>query len=130
MRSPAPKTNFMKKVLMIATVAEVATGIGLLTVPWLVGRLLLGGELAGIGAIAARVGGIALIALGVGCWPDRNLPSAFLGMLTYNLLATAYLAYVGVSGEKGILLWPAVAIHSALSLLLVQAWKKDRPQRI
>jgi hypothetical protein len=34
----------MKKVLTIAAVAEIATGLALLIVPSLVGRLLLGGR--------------------------------------------------------------------------------------
>ena len=38
-----------------------------------------------------------------------------------------YLAYVGVSGGKGILLWPAVAVHAGLSVLLVRPrWKEGR----
>ena len=39
-------------------------------------------------------------------------------MLTYNFLVTAYLLYLGFSGELvGILLWPAIAIHAVLALL-------------
>jgi hypothetical protein len=37
----------MKKLLPLAAVVEVATGVALLVVPSLVGRLLLGAELAG-----------------------------------------------------------------------------------
>ena len=38
-------------------------------------------------------------------------------MLFYSLLATLYLAYLGIGGERvGRLLWPAVAIHAILSL--------------
>jgi len=51
----------------------------------------------------------------------------FFGMLTYSLLATLYLVYVGVKGEVGILLWPAVAAHAGLSVLLVRAWRKEGP---
>jgi hypothetical protein len=43
-------------------------------------------------------------------------------------LAMMYLAYIGVIGAAGILLWPAVAVHAALSILLVRAlWKEKRP---
>ena len=59
----------MKKVLLLAAVSEAATGLALLIVPSLVGRLLLGQELAGVAIPVARVLGIALIALGVACWP-------------------------------------------------------------
>ena len=85
-----------------------ATGLALLIVPSLVGRLLLGEELTGIAIPVARVAGIALIALGVACWPGTPL----VGMLTYSAAVTLYLAYVGFAGGlSGLLLWPAVVLH-------------------
>ncbi len=114
----------MKKVLLLAAVSEAATGLALLIVPSLVGRLLLGQELAGVAIPVARVLGIALIALGVACWPGRT---ALGGMLTYSLLATLYLAYVGLEGQWiGQLLWAAVAGHAVLTLLLGIAWRAAR----
>ena len=80
----------MKKLLTLAAVAEATTGLALLVVPALVGRVLLGAELTGVSIPVARVAGIALIALGIACLPGL----ALLGMLTYSALATAYLAYV------------------------------------
>ena len=110
----------MKKVLLLAAVSEAATGLALLIVPSLVGRLLLGQELAGVAIPVARVLGIALIALGVACWPGRT---ALCGMLTYSALATLYLAYLGIRGEwVGPLLWPAVVVHAVLTILLARAW--------
>jgi len=42
-------------------------------------------------------------------------------MLTYNSLATLYLLCLGIGGEwVGPLLWPAVALHGILSLLLAR----------
>ena len=105
----------MTKVLIFAAVAEAATGLALLIVPSLVGRLLLGEELAGIAIPVARVAGIAVIALGIACWPGTPL----LGMLTYSALVMVYLAYVGFAGVlTGVLLWPAVALHAILTALL------------
>ena len=113
----------MKKVLTLAAVAEEATGVALLVAPSLVGRLLLGAELAGVSIPVARVTGIALIALGVELLaPLRvgRLSQALVGMLTYSLLVTLYLLYLGVRGEwVGPLLWPAVAVHAVLTMLLV-----------
>ena len=63
----------MKKVLIFAAVAEAATGMALLIVPSLVGQLLLGEDLTGIAIAVARVAGIALIGLGVACWPGPPL---------------------------------------------------------
>jgi hypothetical protein len=108
----------MKRVLILAAVSEVATGMALLVVPSLVGRLLLGGELTGVAIPVARVTGIALIALGLACWPGPPL----VGMLTYSAAVALYLAYVGFAGGLGgILLWPAVVLHAILTALLIRA---------
>ncbi len=117
----------MKPVLIFAAVVEAATGVGLLAVPSTVGQLLLGAELSGIALIVARVCGIALVAFAVACWPGPPLR----GMLVYNAAAALYLAYVGWSGPwGGALLWPAVALHAVLTVLLILASRggKAAPQ--
>jgi hypothetical protein len=86
----------MKKVLTLAAVVEAATGLALIIVPSLIGRLLFGAEFTGVANPAARVTGIALLALGVGCWPGS---AAFCGMLTYSALVTLYLLYLAIRGE-------------------------------
>jgi hypothetical protein len=97
--------------MILAAVGEASTGLALLIVPGLVGRLLLGEELSGIAIPVARVAGIALIALGLACWPATPR----VGMLAYSAAVTLYLAYLGVSGSStGTLLWPAVVLHAAL----------------
>ena len=103
---------------MLAAVSEAATGVALLIGPSLIGRLLFGVELSGVTLIVARMTGIALVALGVACWPGTPLG----GMLTYSAAVTLYLAYVGVAGGlTGILLWPAVVLHGILTVLLTRA---------
>jgi len=112
------------KLLAIAAIAEIATGLALLVVPPLVGRLLLGAELAGVSIPIARVTGIALLALGVACWPGAT---ALCGMLTYNALATLYLLYLGIRDNwVGPLLWPVVVLHAILTPLLARAWLQSR----
>ena len=107
----------MKNVLRLAAAVEVATGAAALIVPSLVGRLLLDQRLAGVSVILARVFGVALVALGVACW-GRPL----LGMLIYNASMMLYLAYLGVAGGvTGVLLWPAVVLHLALTALLAMS---------
>ena len=107
----------MKKALIFAAVAEAATGLALLIVPSLVGQLLLGEELTGVAIPVARVAGIALIALGIACWPGPPL----VGMLTYSAVVTLYLAYLGFAGGlTGVLLWPAVVLHAILTALLTR----------
>lgn len=116
----------MKKVLMLTATVEGLTGLILLMYPAIVVRLLFDTAIAGAGALMSRLAGIALIGLGVACWPDRNPRQAFFGMLAYSLLAMLYLVYVGFNGKAGILLWPGVAAHAGLSLLLVWAWRTER----
>jgi hypothetical protein len=114
----------MKNVLVFAAVSEAATGVALLIVPSLVGQLLLGAELTGVAATVARVAGIALVALGLACWPGTPL----LGMLLYSAAVTLYLAYVGFTGDlTGMLLWPAVVLHLILTALLT--WASTRGQQ-
>jgi len=108
----------MKRALILAAVGEAATGVALLIVPSLVGRLLLGEDLTGIAIPVARVAGIALIALGVACWPGPPR----VGMLIYSVAVTLYLGYLGLAGGlTGILLWPAVILHGIMTALLIRA---------
>ena len=108
----------MKKVLIFAAVVEVATGLVLLIVPSLAGQLLFGQQFTGVMVVIARVTGIALVALGIACWPGPPL----VGMLVYGAAVTLYLAYVGLmDGLTGVFLWPAVALHAVLSMLLGSA---------
>jgi hypothetical protein len=89
--------------------------LALLTAPSLVGQLLLGEELTGVAVPVARVTRIALIALGIACWPGSPLA----GMLTYSAAVTLYLAYLGFAGGlTGVFLWPAVVLHAILTALL------------
>ena len=113
----------MNRVLIFAAAGEAATGLALLLVPSLVGQLLLGTELTGIAVTVARVAGIALIGLGVACWPGTPL----LGMLIYSAAVTLYLAYLGIAGGlTGLLLWPAVILHAILTALLARAMAKGK----
>lgn len=120
-----PEVDAKRKVLAVAAVGEAATGVALLIAPSLVGQLLLGAELISVAVTVARVTGIALIALGLGCWPGTPL----LGMLLYSAAITLYLAYVGFAGGTGgVLLWPAAVGHAVLTLVLAWAWLNERAQ--
>jgi len=116
----------MKRALAVSAFAEVATGLALLIVPSFVGQMLLGEELSGVAATVARVAGIALIALGLACWPGTPL----VGMLTYSAAVTLYLAAAGITGAAtGILLWPAVVLHAMLTALLARALTEGKKRR-
>jgi len=116
----------MRRLLALAAVGEIATGLALLVVPSLVGRLLLGEDLTGIAIPVARVAGIALIALGVACWPGTPL----MGMLIYSAAVAVYLAYVGFAGGfGGMLLWPAVVLHLVLAAFLIREATRGKEPR-
>lgn len=110
-----------KKTLALAAAGEAALGLVLVAYPPIVIRLLFDTQIAGAGMVISRVAGIALIALGVACWPGTPL----IGMLTYSAAVTLYLACVGFAdGLTGILLWPAVVLHLILTALLTRALVK------
>jgi hypothetical protein len=116
-----------KNVLALAALAEAATGMILAIYPPIVVRLLFGAEIAGAGVNMSRIAGMALIGLGVACWPRIDTRRALQGMMSYSVLATLFLIYIGVRGEGvGPLLWPAVVAHAILIALLGGAWLKQR----
>ncbi len=119
----------MNKLLALAAAAEAATGLVLLIDPPIVTRLLLGTEVSGVAIVLGRLCGFGLLSFGLACWPNRNtaanLTRAFWAMLTYSLLCTVYLVYLGICGEwVGVLLWPAVVWHGAVTFFLVMSWFK------
>jgi hypothetical protein len=106
----------MRRMLFLAAVGEAWTGLALLIVPSLVGWLLLGEKLTGAAIPIARVAGIALIALGIACWPGTPP----LGMLAYSAAVTLYLTYLGFAGgASGMLLWPAIILHAIITTALI-----------
>jgi hypothetical protein len=114
----------VKGAFKFAVIGEGLFGLALLVLPSFVGRLLLGIEVTGVAIPTARVAGIALMGLSIACLPGM----ALVGMLTYSALVMLYLCYLGLAGFTGILLWPAVALHAVLTLLLVRAYSKQESQ--
>jgi hypothetical protein len=120
--------------LPVEAAIEAITGVALIIYPQAVSRLLLGADLAGTGIAVGRVAGIALVALGLVCWVSRQYvdkTAPLAAMLTYNLLVTAYLLLLGLGGALvGVLLWPAIAIHAVLTVLVASAlFNAHRPQQ-
>ena len=120
-------TNTLRKILIFAAVVEVGTGLVLIIDPAIVVTLLLGAEVSSPGTQIARVLGIALLALGLACWPGpqrtQSDSAAFRGMLLYNAGIALYLAYLAtVRHMGGLLLWPAVVVHGVVAALLIWTW--------
>ena len=118
------------RLLSAAAAIEAIIGVALMIRPQAVASLLLGAELDGAGIAVARVAGIALLSLAVVCWMSRldaDMTAALTAMLTYNVLVTAFLMYLGFGGELvGILLWPVIVLHAVLSLLFAYEWFNDQ----
>jgi hypothetical protein len=125
------RSNSLGKILALAAVLEVGTGLALIIDPATVIALLLGTNEAGLGIPLARFLGIALLALGLACWPSGHREEygskPFQGILAYNLLVALFLAYVGTfGGLGGLLLWPGVVLHASVALLLIRTWHTER----
>jgi hypothetical protein len=116
-----------KYLLIVTAFGEVGTGLLSLFLPAVLLALLLGASPAAPEAVfVGRIAGAALLAIGVACWLARNDHSspAHLGLLTavliYDVAAAALLTYAGlVLSMVGIALWPAVVLHTALTVWCV-----------
>jgi hypothetical protein len=113
--------------IAVAAGVEVVTGLVLIIRPSLFVWLLFGAELSDAGQALGRLAGFALLALALACWPRvgeiGEAKAALRALLVFSLLTAIYLVYVGVRGEQvGILLWPAAALHAALTVPLVRGW--------
>ena len=117
----------LRRILALSVVLEIGTGVALMIAPAIVAALLVRGEITGLAIVLGRCMGVALLALALACWPERQgaAPGSapFRAMFTYNALIALILGYVGaIAHFGGPLLWPAVALHGAMALLL--AWKR------
>ena len=112
-----------RELLIVSALLEMATGLALLLSPPLVAAILLGASLDAPAAfVVGRMAGAALLSLGGACWlarndgPGRVLLGLVAAMLLYNCVAAGVLGHAGAGARLvGILLWPAVALHSALA---------------
>jgi hypothetical protein len=127
----------MNRLLKLTALIEAATGFGLIVLPSVVVRLLLGSSLDTSAAVTlGRVAGVALLALGVACWlaqydaqscAARGLVSA---MVLYNLGAVVILGAAGIRSQPvGIGLWPAVVLHAVMTIWCVTSLLR-KPTRI
>src|SRR5213593_3557585 len=123
----------MNRLLKLTAIIEAATGLGLMAVPSVVVRLLLGSPLDTSASIPlGRVAGAALLALGVACWlarddtQSRAARGLVVAMLIYNIPATAVLAFAGIGlGLHGVALWPAVVLHAAMAIWCIVCLRRS-----
>ena len=127
----------MKRLLTLTAIIEVPTGLGLMAVPAVVVRLLLGSPLDTSAALMlGRVAGVALLALGVACWlahddtEGRAAKGLVAAMLLYNVSTVAILAFAGIGLRlHGVALWPAVVLHAAMAVWCIACLRRS-PQNL
>jgi hypothetical protein len=117
--------------LYAATAAiEVGAGLALLCLPSAAVQILLGAPFEAPEALAvARVGGAALLALGVACWlargdtKSRAARGLVAAMVIYNLGVAFILGTAGIrSSPVGFVLWPAaVLLHAAMAIWCIMS---------
>jgi len=122
----------LRRLLAFCAVVEIGTGIALMIAPEMVAALLVRAQITELATLLGRCMGIALIALGLACWPQRQVEqpgsAAFRAMFTYSTLIALFLGYVGaVAHLGGPLLWPAVGLHGGAALLLVWTRREKLP---
>ena len=113
------------RLVIVSALVEAIGGLILIVAPSVFAHLVFGGDFSEIGTAVARLGGFALLTIAVLCWPA---PATFTpstnvvrGLLFYNAVAALYLAELGVGPKlAGVLLWPAVALHTVLALLFLR----------
>ena len=121
----------MRRILAFSAIVEVGAGLALMALPAVVIAALAGGEVSAACLPLGRCFGIAILALGFACWPERQRAEGgspgFRGLLTYNTLIAVYLASLGTAGQwEGRFLWPGVALHAVVALSLILAWRGKR----
>lgn len=114
----------MKNLLAITAVLEFGTGLALAAIPSALATLLLGARLdTPVGVTVARVGGVALLAIGAACWlarldgQSRAARGLAAAMVIYNAGAVAIFVYAGLALRlSGVGLWPVVVVHAAMTV--------------
>lgn len=122
----------MKTLQTVTAVIEAGAGAALLGLPSATASLLFGTPLElAVETSLARVGGAALLALGIACWSARRDADGLVSrglvvaMLFYNLAVVAVLAWADLRlGLHGVLLWPAVTLHATMGIWCVIALKR------
>ena len=129
---PGVPLERMKRLLVFAAGLEVLVGAGLIVDPRVFTRLLFGEDVAGAGLALGRVTGCGLLCLGLACMPGRSTAASLFpavrALLTYNLLILLLLLCLGLQGDRtGVLLWPSIALHAVLSILLIVVRLRTAP---
>ena len=118
----------LARLLTLGGVLETLAGLGLLIDPAGGVLALLGSSMQGPGVVIGRIGGGALLSLGIACWLARKTPTALASVgvawayLVYNVVTCVTLAWTSVALEGGSL--PALCasvLHGVLGVAVLGA---------
>jgi hypothetical protein len=127
----------LRRLLRVSAAIEAGAGAAAVLVPRLLVTFLLGPASATpLELVLARFIGVALLALGMACWWAANDPESraaegvVKAMLLYNAAAAMLLFYAGTSRLTGIVLWPAIILHSAMAVWCVLAPPRSKEEAL
>ena len=130
----SPLKNISERIFQCATCAsslhtitaliELGAGLSLFCFPSTSVALLLTEPLQGASAfVVTRIGGAALVALGVACCFARNdahsqaSKGLIAAMLIYNFATVIVLTFAGIGLQMyGLLLWPGAIMHAVMGI--------------
>jgi hypothetical protein len=112
-----------RPLFIVTAIAEIGVGLALMVSPAFVASILIGAPFdTAADAVMGRVAGAALLALGLACGLARDnvYNSAgggiVSGLLLYNAVVAAVLAYAGIGWRlSGIGLWPTAVLHVGMA---------------
>jgi Kef-type K+ transport system membrane component KefB len=112
----------MRTLLSAKSVVELLAGMALMLVPSMVVSLALGVPVElPAGLVLARCTGAILLAVGIACWVERDHSESrgaiglIVALLVYDVSIVVLLLVARLSEHlSGIVLWPAVFLHSGL----------------
>ena len=113
-----------RSLLRLTAVIELLTGLALVLVPSVPVALLFGHPPeTPLGSLVARFAGVALLAFGLSCWLtagdcEGRAATRFVGAVLFYDVAAALLLFYAATALRlsGIVLWPAVFVHTALGV--------------
>ena len=131
LREPiANKPRFMRvtgTLFAVAALGELGVGLAALGFPEAVAEFLLAAPIEGVGAVLARMAGIAVVALGLTWWLARGdlaerLPCLAPGFIGYNLgVGLLFLSYALGADRPVPVPWLIAELHLLAGLAFVGA---------
>lgn len=119
---------WLARLLGLGGILETVTGLALIADPAGGASALFGSSMEGPGIAIGRIGGGALLSLGIACWLARKTPTApasvgvAWGYLAYNVVTCATLAWASVEVAVGSLpTLGGLVLHGLLGVALLAA---------